>query len=143
VVTLLVAFVASPSSADTEDELRRARAAVADAQARADEATAKYEAAVAREGELVAEVNAATNELEQTRQRMDELQHLLSDWAVRAYVGSGNATTEFTMSGANDVLDIGRRTRRPAARDRTTRASASGGRTGPRRHAATECRGHA
>jgi murein DD-endopeptidase MepM/ murein hydrolase activator NlpD len=108
---LMIVAIATPLSADTADELRRARAALEDAQGRADQAAAAYEQAVAREGELAAEVATATAALEANRAKIAELESMLSDWAVQAYVGSGGAATEFSVSGTGDVLDIGRRTR--------------------------------
>ncbi len=101
--------MAIPASADTGDQLDRARAELQDAQREADAATVRYDQALARDGELAGEVERATQQIADTQRRVDELNGKLREWAVSQYVGAGSSSTGRSMFDGDEVLDIGRR----------------------------------
>ena len=109
-VMLLGSVLASAAGADTTDDLTRAWQRMVAAQAAADAAAARYEAALAGHARL-------EDELAQTQQRIAETEAVakvltkqVQAIAARAYVTAGEPAVGALFSG-DDVLDLGRSTR--------------------------------
>jgi murein DD-endopeptidase MepM/ murein hydrolase activator NlpD len=109
-VMLLGSVLASAAGADTADDLTRARDRMVAAQAAADAAAARYEAALAGHAQL-------EDRLAQTQQRIVETEAVakvltkqVQAIAARAYVTAGEPAVGALFAG-DDVLDLGRSTR--------------------------------
>jgi murein DD-endopeptidase MepM/ murein hydrolase activator NlpD len=116
-VLLLVVFVGAVSlapaaSADTtRDDLAQARDKLASAQAAANEAAARYEAALSGRAELERELQELAQRIDAAKAREATLETTVQQIALRAYMGAGEPVVGTVLFSGGDVLDIGRSTR--------------------------------
>jgi murein DD-endopeptidase MepM/ murein hydrolase activator NlpD len=112
VLLLLTATLASPAAADTTNtDLARARARLSAAQAAADAAAGRYEAALQRDAALESELTRTQARIDASAQRVRVLKLVVQAIAVRAYVQAAEPTGPAVLFSGDDVLDLGRSTR--------------------------------
>jgi murein DD-endopeptidase MepM/ murein hydrolase activator NlpD len=109
-VMLLGSVLASAAGADTTDDLTRARDRMVAAQAAADAAAARYEAALAGHAQLEDQLAQTQQRIAATEVRERVLTKQVQAIAARAYVNAGEPAVGALFSG-NDLLDLGRSTR--------------------------------
>jgi murein DD-endopeptidase MepM/ murein hydrolase activator NlpD len=109
-VMLLGSLLASAAGADTADDLTRARDRMVAAQAAADAAAARYEAALAGHAQLEDRLAKTQQHIVETEAQAQVLTKQVQAIAARAYVTAGEPAVGALFSG-DDVLDLGRSTR--------------------------------
>jgi peptidoglycan LD-endopeptidase LytH len=110
-VVFLGSLVAAPAHADTGVDLARARKELTQAQAAANEAAARYEAALARHAELEVELESTRDRIGESAARERDLEHMVKAIAVRAYIQAGEPATGELFFAGDELLDLGRSSR--------------------------------
>jgi murein DD-endopeptidase MepM/ murein hydrolase activator NlpD len=114
---LLVVFLGAISitpaaSADTtKDDLARARDKLAAAQTAADEAAAKYEAALSGRAQLEQQLEELGQRIDAAKAKEAALAKTVQQIALRAYMGAGEPVVGAVLFSGDDLLDIGRSAR--------------------------------
>jgi murein DD-endopeptidase MepM/ murein hydrolase activator NlpD len=114
---LLVVFLGTVSSAPaasadtTKDDLARARDKLAAAQTAADEAAAKYEAALSGRAQLEQQLGELSQRIDAAQAREAALEKTVQQIALRAYMGAGEPVVGSVLFSGEDLLDIGRSAR--------------------------------